>query len=231
MRNYTLTTVVLIGSFLLFLQSCSIEKRRYTGGFHIEKHTSHKRHLEPEIAVHKSDSTTSIAKTQSEPVADSTPLMSDDSVETENQLNTTEEDIVASSEESPTPVLASTNAVTRLTNHVETLVSKYDHYGFAEKKKKKKKNLGKQAGYMGVAAWIISILAFVMAVGGSLSIGAYLMLSLTAFIMAICALVFGAMSVKKAKKGKGKGGAVIGIILGGLYLLIGIIGAIIILGA
>ena len=100
----------------------------------------------------------------------------------------------------------------------------------AEKSKKKKKgSMGTISGLFGALSWLAIIILIAIATKNPVTAGFAAIMSLAAFLFALMAMIFGGIAIKKAKKGAGRGGAILGITLSSIYFIFLLIGLILLL--
>ncbi len=214
---------------LIYLQSCTIEKRHYTSGYHIEKIHHEKNRIKdaPKLAEQnaKEDSDPVIIKVEKTILEESVATTSTEEIQTDSLI---QEDISASQEES-IPIIQKIKNSPRIQQGVKRITEKKLAQSLATKKKSKKgKIFGRLSAVCGLLAWIIAFVAVGIALGGGEIVTASalawlaLFLALFGFILAIVTF----KTTKKSKKPSGRTAAVIGLVLSGLFLIFILIGLI-----
>jgi hypothetical protein len=232
-KHSTIIKNLFFALFILQFASCTIEKRRYNSGYHIDWQTQNRipsKH-DPEdslVGREKNDSDHSFSPEK-------------------NQVSSALQQL----ESSPEPIITENNAIDYLASPPERKnESKSSNYTADEQasiheeiscpavstvffnytenenkseslatKKRKKGSRGTIAGILVATAWLMVFIGTGLIINGG-SLAVVLILSLLSNILAITGFIMGCRAVKKAKKGKGKTGAIIAIVLGGIYCLL-----------
>jgi hypothetical protein len=239
--RFTLNHVLVFTILLLQFSSCTVEKRRYTSGYHIEWHRNEATNSREKKTDPDDECLQSVAPPCNNTVyADASPAVSN----AEKTLSTEPTKDDSATEQKSPGRFALKESIQKhishasqhrsfhaLSGNIEFLKTGTRFFKFskedtrdteslASKKKGKKGNKGKVAGIMVTAAWLLTFIGVGMILNGTGSLAAILVLSLLSNILAITGFIMGCKAIKKAKKGKGKTGALIAIVLGGIYCLL-----------
>ncbi len=228
MLNRTLTAIGLACLFIFLIESCTVEKRKYTGGFHVDWNEHHKSRTVAKEPEKKLVPSFSANAHEQEDDASNEDLPKKDTIAFQQKIKGKTSDLVATREEVD-PIISKTKHLEDQFELQKYQVTTEDdnNADYGAKKKKKRKNLGSISGFLGVGCYLVEILAVILAAKGSIEIGLFLFLLISSFLMAVIAFILGLIAIKKARKGKGRTGAIIGIVLGGIFLLLTLIGLII----
>jgi hypothetical protein len=224
-------------SLIVTITSCSVEKRRYTSGYHVEWYKRDQKKVVQKDAEELASVQEHIAETNQTEVPNSNPTVN-------AELTTTEENVLIVENEKD--LVADNNSDAILTQKIKPSIAErfIENSKVAQKiqnsatlnalaeKSKKKGKLGVVSAITGAGSWVAIIVDAVLITvfWETTTVATALILSLLALLLAITAFITGIMGLKKAKKGKGRGGAITGLVLSSLYFLLFIVSIVIISG-
>ena len=244
-RKFSQFTLYFFVIIAVLLTSCTIEKRRYTNGYHLEWNHPLNHRIQGLTAIKSKK-----AKEKSDKISVTT--INDESLQWKSisprpipTIEKKQSFIISEGnkqgqhilKESITPIIAGILCSKQMIfgNHAFSPIKYLDPDNVLKKKKSKKNksSYGHISLFCGLLAWLIAIGTTIYGISTSIALGTLIVLSFLSFFLAIAAFSFGIAGLRQKSKSKHnhKVGAAIGLILGSIYLLLVIVATILALAA